>query len=310
MGGASFDPGHWKTFTSTRTSGKTASAIFTAKGIKDSLDPKKMKNMMRESCDDIVCPESTAIIIALDETGSMGDIPEYMIRTGFPKLFTEIYDRKPVKYPHIMFQGIGDSAVMEPSAIQISQFESGMRLADQLADMHLYGGGGGNSCESYTFAWYMAAMHTKIDCWDKRQKKGYLFTVGDENPNNLLARSEIKQYLDIDPEVDFTSKQLLDMVSKMYHVYHIVIEQGNHMRYESNANAVLKNWRDLLNQNVILLSDYTKLSETIVSIIQIQEGADSATVASSWSDDTSLVVRRATSGLQTTGSAKSAVVRF
>ena len=90
MGGASFDPGHWKTFTATKTAGKATAAVFTARSIKESLDPLKMKNLMRESCDDDVCPLSTALIVGLDQTGSMGVIPDYMVRTGFPKLFQEI----------------------------------------------------------------------------------------------------------------------------------------------------------------------------------------------------------------------------
>ena len=62
MGGASFDPGHWKTFTATRTAGKATSTVFAARTIKESLDPLKMKNMMRESCDDDMASLCAAIV--------------------------------------------------------------------------------------------------------------------------------------------------------------------------------------------------------------------------------------------------------
>jgi len=29
---------------------------------------------------------------------------------------------------------------------------------------------------------YLAAHHTAIDCWQKRQHKGYLFMIGDDWP--------------------------------------------------------------------------------------------------------------------------------
>ena len=307
MGGSSFDPGAWASFSSSRVAGKSTAAVFTSRSLKESLDPKLMKNMLRESCDDAVCPNSTAIMIGLDVTGSMHIIPDYMVRTGFPKLFEEIYNRKPVTDPHIAFLGIGD-VEWDGSPVQISQFEAGMRLADQLVDMYLEGGGGGNSYESYVFAWYLAAMHTKIDCFEKRSKKGYLFTVGDEMPTPRLLPEHIKGVLGIGPETALTAQQLLDMASRNYHVFHVIIEQGNHARY--HLPAVTEAWRDLLGQRALNLSDYTKLSEVIVSAIQVVEGDTVDKVAMSWSGDTSLVVRKAINDLTPAASTSGGVVRF
>lgn len=308
MGGASFDPGHWATFTATKVSGKSTSTVFSARRLKESLDPRQMKNMMRESCDDTICPNSTAIIVALDETGSMGFIPDYMVRTGFPKLFQEIYERKPVTDPHLLFMGIGD-AECDSYPMQISQFEAGMRLADQLTDIYLEGNGGGNGYEGYTFPWYMAAMHTKTDCFDKRGKKGYLFTVGDEEPNPILHKRDIERVLGIAPESDLTADQLLNMVSRTYHVFHVIVEEGSHARYA--RDTVIGKWRSLLGERALLLSDHTKLSEVIVSAIQQNEGTSSAAVIDSWKDSgTRAVVAHAIGSLTPAGSAGTGVVRF
>jgi hypothetical protein len=294
MGGASFDPGHWAAYSTAKVAGKPTAKVFASRILKESLDPKKMKNMMRESCDDDVCPASTALIVALDETGSMGIIPDYMIRVGFPKLFQEIYDSKPITDPHIMFMGIGDAEI-DTTPVQVSQFESGMRLADQLTDMFLEGGGGGNHYEGYTMPWYVAAMHTKIDCFDKRGKKGYLFTVGDEEPNPMLYRADIMRSLGVAPETDLSAQQLLDMASKMYHVFHVIVEEGSHARY--HPDQVKKAWTALLGERVLRLADHTKLSEVIVSAIQVTEGATTDAVVKSWSGDTSLVVAKAIGGM-------------
>lgn len=307
MGGPSFDPSHWASFAASSVAGKATHTIFSARGLRESLDPKHMKNMLRESCDDATCPNSTAIIVGLDETGSMHIIPDYMVREGLPTLFQEIYNRKPVSDPHIAFLGLGDAEV-DFSPIQISQFEAGMRIADQLTDIYLEGNGGGNRYEGYTMAWYVAAMHTKIDCFLKRGKKGYLFTVGDEEPNPTLYRSDIIRHLGVGPETDMTAQQLLDAASRMYHVFHVIVEQGH---YASRClDRVVKGWQDLLGERALRLSDYTKLSELIVSAIQVTEGDTVDNVVKSWSGDTSLVVAKGIEGLVPANAASSGVVRL
>jgi len=308
MGGASFDPGHFASFTASHVAGKTTRQIFTATTLRESLDPKKMKNLMRESCDDTVCPESTAIIVGLDETGSMHVIPKYMVDTGFPKLFEEIYNRKPVTNPQIMFMGIGDDRV-DSHPMQISQFEAGMTLAPQLTDIYLEGNGGGNCTEGYTFAWYMAAMHTKIDCFDKRGKKGFLFTVGDEGPNMILRREDIQRVIGTEVAGDLTAQQLLDMVTRQYHVFHVMVEEGNHFHHY--GRDVTKQWKALLGERALLMSDYTKLSEVIVSTIQSIAGDSVANIVGSWKDPgTRAVVARAIGDLAPAKSTNGGVVRF
>ena len=74
-----------------------------------------------------------------------------------------------------------------------------------------------------------------------------------------------------------------------------MVEQGSHMR--SYRDRVVRQWTDLLGQRAILLSDISKLSEVIVSTIQVVRGTDADTVVKSWSGDTSLVVAKAVSGL-------------
>jgi hypothetical protein len=150
-------------------------------------------------------------------------------------------------------------------------------------------------------------MHTSIDCFEKRKKKGYLFTLGDEECPEILLSKEIEEFLGENPERNFTAAELLAMVEKQYHVFHIVIEEGNHARRD--LPGVMKSWRNILGQRVISLSDYTKLAEVIVSTIQVIEGEDKATVAKSWSGDTSLVVSNAIKDLATVSDSKG-VVRF
>lgn len=306
MGGGSWSSKDWGTYSSTKVSGKSTSEIFSKRSLDDALNPKGVG--VRESRDSDDNPESNAIIIGVDVTGSMGMLSEAMIRTGCNTLATEIYDRKPVKDPHIMFMGIGD-VVYDRAPLQASQFEADIRIAEQLEKMYLEGGGGGNSCESYTLPWYFAALHTSIDCFEKRGKKGYLFTAGDEEVPAVLTADEIEKVLGYKPEKDFTAEELYTMVSRSYNVYHLMVEQGSHMR-GGYADRVVASWTKLLGQRAMRLEDHTKMAETIVSIIQLNEGADVASIVGSWDGSTGLVVSKAIKDLTASGVTSGDVVNF
>jgi len=309
MGGGSWNDDDWKGYTnSTRT--KTTDAIFkTRGGAKATLDPKGVK--VRESRDSADNPLSTAIIVGVDVTGSMGMIADALARDGLGTLFKEILEREPVTNPHLMFMAIGD-AYKDRNPLQVSQFEADNRIVEQLTDIYLEKGGGGNHFESYDLPWYFAAQHTSIDCFEKRGKKGYLFTVGDEPAPPSLRASQLEQFIGDSVPADVSARDSFEMASRMYHVFHVVVEQGDHFR--RYPSQVIESWEKLIGpERVLRLSDYTKLSEVIVSAIQVVEGADAKTVAKSWSSGTDLVVSHALDkmAVATTGAAKrGGVVRF
>lgn len=306
MGTSRWDADAWTSYAST-TATKSRDAIFTAKyGMKDTLNPHGVK--VRESRDSTANPESNAIIVGIDVTGSMGMIAEALAREGLGVLFQEILDRKPVSDPHLMFMAIGDASC-DSAPLQASQFEADDKIITQLTDIYLEGRGGGNNWESYNLPWYFAANHTSIDCFEKRGKKGYLFTVGDEFPAHDLTRAQIDKVIGDKLQTDsLSNEELLTMVSRMYHVFHVIVEEGSCAR--SNGSAVTNAWKKVLGQNVLNLSDYRRLSEVIVSAIQVVEGAKKDTVVKSWSKETSLVVSKALGSLTATTSKAGGVVRL
>lgn len=278
MGGGTFDRHAYASF-STATASKATEEIFTTRGgMKKELDPKGVD--VRESRDSADNPNSTPIIVALDVTGSMGILADTIARTGLGTLFTGIIDRKPVSDPHVMFMAIGDADAGDSAPLQVSQFEADNRIVEQLTDIYLEHGGGGNGHESYELPWYFAAFHTVCDSLIKRGKRGYLFTVGDEPIGPGLKKSELQGYLADGAERDFSTRECLEAAQRLYDVYHIVIKEGSHAR--SNLRSVTDAWDPLLGQHVIYLDDHTKLAETIVSVIEVAEGRDAATSAAGW----------------------------
>ena len=295
MGDARWSATDWSSYSST-TAGKSTADIFTTYGMDPELDPKK--NKPRESCDSVSNPESTPIILALDVTGSMGELAGIIAREGLNTTMQGIYDQKPVSDPHVMIMGIGDS-YCDQAPLQVTQFEADIRLGEQLKKLYLEGGGGGNAGESYNLAWYYAAYHTEIDSMKVRGRKGLLFTVGDEPMLPELPASHIRQFIGDGVQQDIKTRDLLKAVEEKYDVYHILIKEGSYAR--TRLPAVQKSWRDLLGQNVIELSDHTKLAETIVSAIKVNEGARLEDAAAIWSGSTALVVADAIKNLPTKG---------
>ena len=177
MGWGSFTSRDWDSYTKRRgyTDSSSASELYKARTVKPEMEPKGIE--FRESCDSKEHPESTPIILGLDVTGSMGCVLE-TVSKKLNKLILEIYDREPVKDPQIMVMAFGD-VECDRHPLQVTQFESDIRIAEQLNDIYFERGGGGNAGESYTLPWYFASRHTKTDSYKKRGKKGFLFTMGD-----------------------------------------------------------------------------------------------------------------------------------
>lgn len=266
MGSGRFDHTAYSSYTA-HTAHMSREEVFASRNIKKELDPLGVK--VRESRDSADNPQSNAIIVGLDVTGSMGMLAEVIARKGLGVLFQKLLDEKPVSDPHLMFAGIGD-ATCDRYPLQVSQFEADNRIVEQLAGLYLEGGGGGNDSESYHLLWYFASRHTSIDCFEKRGRKGYLFTVGDECTPPPLTTLQIKEFIGDTPESDESAVALLKAARDTYHVYHIIIEEGNYAR--GHLAQVRERWTKLMGQgHALSLKDHTKLAEGIAAIIQMNE---------------------------------------
>jgi len=270
------------------------------------LDPKQIKNGFREARDNTDHPVTTPLIAALDVTGSMSSVLDTMAKQGMNTLVQEVYDRQPLPDPAIMCMAIGDAERGDLAPLQVTQFEADIRIQEQLAQLYLEGGGGGNAYESYLLPLYFAATKTKTDAWEKRSKKGYLFTIGDEGPCPYLRAEDVKRVLGDTIERDLTAAEVLTMASRQWEIFHVVVMDSN--GYRSYGRDFYKEWTDLLGENAIPLRDHTKLAEVIVSTIQVREGASVDAVADSWSGATGLIVREAMKSMATAGKSNTGII--
>jgi hypothetical protein len=279
MGSGRWDDDSYRAY-STKTSytTQTRAEVFKNTRLPASLDPSKIT--LRESCDSPDNPSSVPIILGLDVTGSMGVYAEKIAKEYLPHLMTSIIERSPVRDPHMMFMGIGDVRASDSAPLQVSQFEADIRILESLRELYLEGGGGGNHNESYDLAWYFAANKTKLDNFDKRGEKGFIFTFGDEcPPTEALTASEINKIFhsrDM-PVYDSLDAQLAAAQEK-FHVFHIVIEQGSF--YRQSGKKVRETWKELMGSKVLFLADVNDLTDLVISTIRIASGENPTTVIS------------------------------
>ena len=191
--------------------------FYKARCLNKDLDPYGVK--IRECRDSDEHPNTIPIILALDVTGSMGSACAAVAKK-LDEIMTSLYDK--IADVEFMVMGIGDFSY-DDSPLQVSQFESDIRILDQLSHIYFERGGGGNGWESYTAAWYFASRHTDLDCW-KRGQKGIIITLGDEPLNPYLPAKYLKEVTgDHNIQGDIETKDLYEEVTEKYDVYHVVI---------------------------------------------------------------------------------------
>lgn len=284
MGYTSWSDSAYRTIKTAYTT-RSTDDIFTSnktKTIHPDMDPKNLR--IRECRDSTVHPASLAIQFWLDETGSMGEIPENLIRYKLGALIETLLKHK-VTDPAVLFGGIGDHK-SDSYPLQVGQFESGTEeLNKWITGLYLEGNGGGQNMESYLLAWLIAGRYTSIDCFEKRGKKGYLFTVGDEKTWDSLSGDRLIDLMGGQGD-NVTAEQLLTEARRLYHVYHIHV---NTTGYRDDAD-VIGSWKKLLGQNLIILNDPDNVAEVVASTIAIMEGADKASVLGAFDSKTALSV--------------------
>lgn len=235
-------------------------SLFSNRKIEKKMSPINLT--FRESRDSAEHPNSFPIIIGLDVTGSMGSVPHHLIAHTFPKIMGKIMQAGE-KDPQVLFTAVGDHEV-DSSPLQVGQFESSDELLDKwLRNVYLEGGGGGNAGESYHLAWYLAANHTKLDSFEKRGKKGILFTIGDEPTLKSLSSADIRNITGNGDCKSKSAAELLEDAQKMYDVYHIHVTFTGAGRDKRTQDG----WKQLMGDHVLFANTQDEIANLIADTV-------------------------------------------
>src|SRR6516164_7236009 len=228
------------------------------------MNPHGVK--VRESRDSDAHPESHAVAVLLDVTGSMQDVPR-ILQANLPKLMGLLIRKGYLDHPQILIGAVGD-ATCDAAPLQVGQFESGIEIEDDLGKLYLEGGGGGHITESYELALYFMARHTSIDCYEKRGQRGYVFVIGDEIPYAKVKRNEIGAFIGDGLQANIGVEKVVAELERTYDVYHVLPKMTSNW----NNAVVHRRWVELLGQNALRLEQPAGICELIASTIGVAEG--------------------------------------
>ena len=222
MGSGSYTASDWNKLRASRsiTSGSSERELFRNQELLDKFNPRFIG--VRESRDNDEHPNSTPIAIGLDVTGSMGYLPAEIIKNGLNELMKKLYASKVIPDPQLMFAACGDYC--DDAPLQVTQFESDIRIAEQLLELWLEGGGHGNYGEDYQLFWYFLGAHTDIDSMKKRNQKGFAFTIGDEPVHDTIYDYTFKKVFDEERPKMLTT-EACEICEKKYNLFHININR-------------------------------------------------------------------------------------
>jgi len=219
---------------------------------------------VRESRDSEAHPDSVGVVFALDVSGSMGEIPQALATETMPLFMESVLTVLPD--PQVLFIAFGN-AWADRSPLQVGQFESEAALIDRwLSATHLEGGGGGLG-ESYDLAMYFAARHTSMDCYEKRQRKGYFFMTGDEVPFTHLTAPQVQSVLGEAINGLIPIHEVATMVTEAFHAFFLIPDAARAKQFECEAT-----WRLLWSDRVIVLGAPEDTAVACALLIGIQEG--------------------------------------
>lgn len=220
------------------------------------LDPDGLS--IRESRDSVDHPNSIAVACFFDVTGSMAGIPR-TLQKELPALLGSLQSTNGLDDVQILFGGIGD-ATCDAVPLQCGQFESDNRLDENLENLVLEGGGGGQLTESYELALYLAAKHMSCDCYEKRNEKGFFFMTGDEMAYPKVKKSEVQKILGLGIQEDVKFADILAEAQRKFHVFFILPTRASH----GNDPSVIKFWKDAVGPDYFLTM---QAEEEIVDVI-------------------------------------------
>jgi len=288
MGRGSYTAADWASLRSTKKfyAVQEATDIFKKDCALSQYDSRYVS--LRESRDPEPGISSTPIIIGFDVTASMGYLAKTLATETLNEVINTILREGIVSAPQILMSAIGD-VKSDKTPLQVTQFESDIRIIKELMDLHLEGGGGGNDGESYNLLWYFAARHTAADCFSLRKKKGFLFTIGDDNCHSDLNVVEIgRAFNDVVP-YSLSNSELLSMAEQYYNVFHIHIANGT-----PENKQVFNKWRQSFptHSTEISIKDLRYLSELITSIMAVKQGKDVNSVLRSIDPQAAVAITR------------------
>lgn len=279
MGYGSYSASDWNKLKSSRklSNGKDVKEVFENTSCNPKFDPKFIET--RECFDSEDHPNTTPIVVGLDVTASMGYLAVEIATGALNELIMKLYSTGAVEDPALMCAAYGD--YKDQSPLQVTQFESDIRIAEQLLELYFEDGGNGQVVP--TCLWEFLVKHTNIDAINKRNEKGFVFTIGDSAKirENCVAETIERVIGDKLPD-NTTREYILKEVKEKFYVFHIVVDREG-LSVPDLAGHIIN----------ISSEDINVIPEIIITTIQLQKGMTMDKIINQWDDINKPLIRNA-----------------
>lgn len=238
---------------------KTVSERLDPKGIKDSVAKK------RECRDTDDAPNSNAVVVGFDVTGSLGNIP-MVLQEKMVKLLPTLTTKAVLDDPAVLFAACGDVRT-DYVPLQIGQFENTLAMDEDINEIYLEGNGGGQGSESYELFLFFLARLVAMDNLEKRGKKGKAFIIADERACPSVLRRDVEKIYGntFGMESDIPLEDIVEEAKKNFEIFVIIPTGGCY----GNENKTF--WNRYFPEHVLELDDPDLVCETIVTAIGLSE---------------------------------------
>ena len=269
MGHGSYSAADWSKLRSSRQLSQTKKVeeTFVRKSCDPKFDPRYIAT--RECFDSEDHPNATPIVVGLDVTASMGYLAVKVASEALNELIMKLYSTNSIEDPALMCAAYVD--YFDQSPLQVTQFESDIRIVEQLLELYFENGGQGEVVP--TCLWHFLSNHTNIDAVNKRNQKGFVFTIGDEAQiRNSPSLCQVIQRVIGDQTNAVNPEEVLKKAEEKFHLFHIMIGGDNaYNRQLMNGHAMS-----------IQKADVDLIPQIIISTIQLQKGMERETVLAQW----------------------------
>jgi len=240
MGGFSYDRDVGTASSSGRFSsgGTSSSAAHAAMG--RSNQPKSTQaNRLIES------KAESPVVVNLDVTGSNIEFAR-IVYDKAPMLYGQIEQQGYLKDFEICFSATGD-ANSDDYPLQVCDFNTGIKLDDELKKLCLEGGGGGQRKETYELT-------------------AYYFSIIDEAPYKTVDNDFIKNYIGDSVTEDVDTKQAFRDLFRNFKG-NVFIFQNDYNGSKSETELIADEWKSLIGKNYASHLIHIKEEKSIIDLI-------------------------------------------
>jgi len=224
---------------------------------------------------DLSTKSPLSALLLLDQTGSMGEAPKYIIEK-MPTMYSEsnaaIQGKKLSELSkgekledklEIAVIAIGDERNNELNPLQAVDYAQGGILVKNVLNIYPEGNGGGNARESYDLGLYFALNHVKTPKIDGI--KPIMVIVGDEGFYEDIRKTEIKKHTGDVLSGNLKTRDVIKDLTNKFDVYMLRPE----LSYDSTTYArIHKQWQDVLGRERVLKmeGEYKRLVDCFIGI--------------------------------------------